>query len=526
MSDSVIAAPDHKIQGRPGTVPILPLIVLCGVLLLPIGTIVFSVFSPSDGTIRHLMDTVLADYVVNSLALMLGVGVLVLMLAILPAWLVTMYRFPASTILEWALLLPLAMPAYIIAYTYTGLLDVSGPVQVFIRETFGLRYGEYWFPVIRSLGGAIAMLAFVLYPYVYLLTRTAFVEQSVGVLEVSRTLGCNARQAFVRVALPLARPAIPAGLALVIMETLSDYGTVQYFGIPVFTTGIFKTWFGLGSSVAAAQLSAILMSAILILLVLERWSRRQVSYQHTSSRYNRLRRTHLTGLKGVGALIYCSLPVVIGFLVPAGQLISWVTQTWQLTIDSAFLELVRNTIGLAATLSVVALLPALLAAYTTRQRQDLLSRSLVRLLGMGYAIPGTVVAVGVLIPLAFLDNTIDSIARARLDFSTGLIFSGTVFALLLAYLVRFLPVSLNTVDAGLARIKPTMDDTARSLGLRPFTVLRKVHMPVIRGSLLTACLLVFVDVMKELPATLVLRPFNFNTLAVRTYELANDERLA
>jgi len=501
-------------------------VLLAALLALPVLVVFSSLFVSSGDVWRHLYATVLWDYIGNSLLLMLGVAFFALQLGIIPAWLVTMYRFPGSRILEWALLLPLAMPAYIIAYTYTGMLDVAGPLQSWLRELFVLEYGDYWFPEVRSLGGAIAMLSLVLYPYVYLLSRAAFIEQSICVLEVARTLGAGPYQAFGKVALPLARPAIIAGLSLVMMETLADYGTVQYFGVSTFTTGIFRTWFGLGSSTAAAQLSALLMLFILLLVVLESRSRRQARYHHTSTRYSKLRPRHLCGWARVWACIFCALPVLFGFLIPALQLFLWAQQTYQQVVNKNFFLLLAHSVELAVLTALIALFVALFVGYSKRLQAGLVTRAALRLLGMGYAIPGTVVAVGVLVPFSWLDNRISLWMEAHFSINTGLLLSGTLFALVFAYLVRFLPVSLHTVTAGLDKIKPSMDEAGRSLGLSAGSILRKLHMPMMKGSLWTALLLVFVDVLKELPATLILRPFNFNTLAVRTYELANEERLA
>lgn len=492
---------------------------------IPIFTIVASLGGDSDGVWQHLADTLLWEYIIQSLALMLGVGLLVLVLGVGPAWLVTMTRFPGSRILEWALVLPLAMPAYIIAYTYTGMLDVTGPVQGFIRDTFELRFGDYWFPQIRSLGGAVTMLALVLYPYVYLLSRMAFLEQSVCVLEVSRTLGAGPWKAFSRIAVPLARPAIIAGLALVLMETLADYGTVQYFGLSTFTTGIFRTWFGMGSATAAAQLSVVLMMFILILVIAEQWSRSRAQYHHTSTKYSRLAQIPLHGWRKWLAVICCTLPVLLGFLVPFLQLAWWSWDTRHLVDFSAFSTLLFNSLRLAATAAVIALVLGLTIVYVKRLQPTLLMRSSFRVLSLGYAIPGTVIAVGVLIPFAWFDNTLDGWMQSRFDISTGLLLSGTLVAVVFAYVVRFLPVAMNTLDAGLTKIRPSMDDAGRSMGFGSWQILRRIHVPMLRVSLLTASLLVFVDVMKELPATLILRPFNFNTLAIRTYELANQERL-
>ncbi len=530
MINSMDGAPEGALSslktGIYSRLPMLGILLLCLLLSVPVLTIITSITSSSDGVWQHLYDTVLGDYVTHSLTLLVGVGLAVLVLGIGPAWLVTMTRFPGSRILEWALVLPLAMPAYIIAYTYTGMLDIGGPLQVWIRETFDVRFGDYWFPNVRSLAGAVAMLSLVLYPYVYLLSRTAFLEQSVCVLEVSRTLGASPWQAFTRVAMPLARPAIIAGLSLVLMETLADYGTVQYFGVSAFTTGIFRTWFGLGSLTAAAQLAAVLLIFILFLVMTEHWSRQKARYHHTSNKYSRLPQIPLTGWKRAAAMVYCMLPVLLGFLIPFIQLSLWAVDTWHLVDKDSFFTLFVNSLELASVTAIIALVLGVFITYSKRLRPTLPLRGVVRVMGLGYAIPGTVIAVGVLIPFAWFDNTLDAWMREHFDIATGLLLSGTLIAVVFAYLVRFLPVALNTLDAGLGKIKPTMDDVGRSMGLSPLQILRRVHVPLLQGSLLTASLLVFVDVLKELPATLILRPFNFNTLAIRTYELANQERLA
>ncbi|MFT5394973.1 MAG: iron(III) transport system permease protein [Gammaproteobacteria bacterium] len=493
---------------------------------IPLAVVFGSLFFPEYEVWEHLRATVLTDYIGNSLALLVGVGFFSLLLGVIPAWMVTMYRFPFSRQLEWALLLPMSMPAYIIAYSYTGALDVAGPLQTMLREFTGWQYRDYWFPEVRSLGGAIAMLSLVLYPYIYLLARAAFIEQSVCVLEVSRTLGCNAVDAFRRVALPLARPAIMVGLSLVVMETLADYGTVQYFGVSTFTTGIFRTWFGLGNSLAAAQLSALLLVFVAVFLYLEKRSRKQARYHHTSNRYSSLMQQRLTKGHGLIALTICAAPLVFGFIIPVSLLINWAIDTYADVLGKDFYLLLFHSLLLAFVTSALALAIALFMAYSNRNNQSLLNRILVRFVSMGYAIPGTVIAVGVLIPFAWFDNSLDTLLMENLNISSGLLISGTVFTLVFAYLVRFLAVSINTVEAALGKIKPVMDEVAKTTGMRAGTIVKRIHMPMMRGSLLTALLLVFVDVLKELPATLILRPFNFNTLAVRTYELANEELLA
>lgn len=495
-------------------------------LMLPLVVVIGYIFLPTGDVWSHLVDTVLLDYVTNSLLLMLGVAIGTLVLGVGSAWLTSMCSFPGRGIFEWALLLPMAIPAYIIAYTYTGLFEFAGPVQSMLREWTGWGYGDYWFPEIRSLEGAALMLSLVLYPYVYLLTRAAFLNQSLCVLDVSRTLGNTPLQTFLRVALPLARPAIVAGLSLALMETLADYGTVQYFGVSTFTTGIFRTWYGLDSAPAAAQLSATLLVFVFALIFLEGRSRKQARYHHTSQRHQAIRRFPLRGWQSAAAFTFCSGALFFGFLLPAGQLLVWAMTVAEQSLDREFLLLILNSLQLAGMAALLALLLALFLGYGRRTMQGRIVQAAVRIAGLGYAVPGTVIAVGVIIPFAWFDNTLDSWMRDRFSISTGLLLSGTLVALLFAYLVRFLAVSLQTVEAGLGRIRPSMDESARSFGLRPLQIMGRVHIPILKGSLLTALLLVFVDVLKELPATLILRPFNFNTLAVRAYELASDERLA
>ena len=502
-------------------------IILVAILFsVPTLTILSFVFQPANDIWQHLYDTVLTEYIINSITLVFGVSIGVLLLGVSTAWLTSLCNFPGKKWFVWTLLLPLAMPAYIIAYTYTGMFDFAGPIQTSLRELTGWGYREYWFPEIRSLGGAITMLSLVLYPYVYLLARASFLEQSVCVLEVSRSLGCGPWCSFYRVALPLARPAIVAGLSLSLMETLADYGTVSYFGIGVFTTGIFRTWFGLGDESAAAKLAALLLLFVFTLIVIERASRKKLRYHHTSNKYRKLDVYQLKGIYALSAFIICFIPVFFGFLLPGGQLFYWAVITFKEMVDTSFITLTVNSLMLAAVASILSLLLALLLAYGKRLLNKKSVTSAVSISSMGYAIPGTVIAVGIIIPFAWFDNVIDTFMRDNFNVSTGLILSGTVFAVLFAYMVRFLAVSVQTVESGLGKIKYSMDDAARSLGYTPIETLRKVHIPLMKGTILTSLLIVFVDVLKELPATLILRPFNFNTLAVRAFELASDERLA
>lgn len=496
-------------------------------ILLPILVVLGSVFADASEVWAHLADTVLMEYITNSLVLMLGVGIGVLVVGVGTAWLVTMCKFPGVSIFEWALLLPLAAPAYLLAYTYTDWLEYFGPVQTGLRSLFGWQTpADYWFPNVRSMGGAIAMFTLTLYPYVYMLARVAFLEQSVCTIEASRSLGCGPWRGFWKVALPLARPAIAAGLSLALMETLNDFGTVQYFSVQTFTTGIYRTWFGRGERVAAAQLSAMLMLFILALILLERWSRRQAKYYQANNSLQAPTVYKLGWAKGLLATLICALPIALGLLLPGWLLAQMTFENWDNALGNRFYSLASNSLTVAGITAAIALFLSLILAYGQRLNGNKLIRLGVRLAAMGYGIPGAVIAVGILIPVARLDNEIADAIKAISGSSPGLLISGTIAALVIAYLVRFLAVSLGSVESGLAKIRPNLDDAARSLGYSPTRTLAKIHTPLMTGSLLTAVMLVFVDVMKELPATLVMRPFNFDTLAVRVYQYASDERLA
>lgn len=499
-------------------------IATAALLTLPIVVIVFQIISEDMSVWHHLYETVLFDYVTNTLLLMFGVGVGVIILGVSTAWWTSSFDFPGRRIVSLLLLMPMAMPAYIIAYTYTGLLDYAGPVQSFIRSTFQVSYGEYWFFEIRSLTGAMLMLAFVLYPYVYLMSRAAFLSQSGNLLDVSRSLGVTPLRSFFKVTLPMARPAIIAGLSLVLMETLADYGTVEYFGVSTFTTGIFRTYYGLGSIAGAAQLATGLLAFVLLLVMLEKFSRRRIRYfSHTESQL-RPNRVKLTGWLQWIVLAWCMVPVSIGFLIPAAVLAYWSVKS-SLLLSPEFFVLIWNSFSLAFIAAFVAVSLALVLAYAARKSKSKLVNGAVQVTSLGYAMPGTIVAIGVVIALNGFDDAFLSFLERYTDIEFGLFLSGTLVAVVFAYTVRFLAVSLGSIQSGLQGIKPSIDQSAQLLGLTPSKIIRKVHVPLLSGSVLTAFLIVFVDVLKELPATLILRPFNFNTLAVRAYEFASDERL-
>ena len=508
-----------------------------GVLLIallistPLLSVLFSAFThigdeTSSDIWQHLATTVLPGYVMNSVGLMLGVGVGVLMLGVSTAWLVTMCRFPGSRIFEWALLLPLAAPSYLLAYTYTDFLEYFGPVQTGLRNLFGWETANsYWFPDVRSLPGAIVMFSLVLYPYVYMLARVAFQEQSLCTLEASRSLGCNPWRSFWTVALPLARPAIAAGTALALMETLNDYGTVEYFSVPTFTTGIYRTWFFMGERLAATQLASLLLLFIAGLIVLERLSRRQARYYQGVGSQSSVSQFQLRGMRAIAALLACALPIALGLLLPATLLLWMTLSNLDKSLNREFFELASHSLILASVTAILGILLALVLAYGARLQPGPGVRFGVQVAALGYAVPGAVIAVGILVPTGRLDNAIAQFAEQWLGVSTGLLLSGTVAALIFAYLVRFLAVAISTVQAGLTKIRPTLDDASRCLGNTPTQTLTQVHAPLLTGSLFTAATRGFVDVMKELPATMVIRPFNFDTLAVRVFQYASDERL-
>lgn len=525
MSSIALSAP----RGAVRSLPWLKLVALLAAALiaaplLSVGTHVFS--GGTGGTWAHLAATVLPDYVATTLWLCAGVGIGVAALGVGAAWLVTRHEFPLRSQFEWALVLPLAMPAYVMAYTYTDLLQYVGPVQTALREAFGWRRADYWFPDVRSTGGAVVMFVLVLYPYVYMLARTAFIERAGGLVEVARAMGLTPWQGFLRVSLPLARPAIAGGVALALMETLADYGTVSYFAVQTFTTGIYRAWFSLGDRVAAAQLALALLAFVIGVLVLERLSRGRSRFHDTTLRRGGVARLTLRGPKAWAAVLACALPLVLGFLLPAGLLLDMALTEGDAQFGGRFLLLARNSVLVSGLTALAAVALALLIAYAARSHAGPATRWAHRIAGLGYALPGSVIAVGVLIPVTRLDHAIATLLRETLHLEIGLVFTGGIAALVYACLVRYLTAALQAVDAGLSKITPHMDDAARSLGHGPAETLRRVHLPLLRGSVLTAALLVFIDVMKELPATLVMRPFNFDTLATQAYTLASDERLA
>lgn len=505
---------------------VLTVTVFSGLLAIPLIVIVLSFFQPAAGaTLANLADTVLPGYVANSALLVLWVGLGVAIIGTGTAWLVSACQFPGRRAFEWLLILPLAVPAYVMAYAYTEFLSHPGAVQTLLRDVTGWGPRDYWFPRIRTLEGAAVMFVFVLYPYVYLLARTAFLTQSRVAFEAARVLGRGPFVAFWRVALPMARPAIVIGIALALMETLADYGTVAHFAVPTFTTGIYRSWFSIGDRVAAAQLAGALLTFVFVLIWIERVQRGKARYQ-TARSTQPLQRFHLTGWKSAGAIVFCTVPLIIGFLLPIALLVELAIDGGHALFGPRYLGFVRNSFILASLAALLTVVIALALPSVQRLAKAPILTHVIRFAAMGYAIPGSIIAVGILIPMAGFDNWLDGLMREHFDISTGLLLTGTIIGLLFAYIVRFLAVALAPVEAAFERITPRMDDAARVLGARKSRVFRAIHAPLLRSGILVGALIVFVDVMKELPATLILRPFNFETLATQAFRLASDERLA
>lgn len=492
--------------------------------LLPIVAVVLASFGGGVETLAHLVETVLPRYVGNTLVLVIAVACGTLAVGTGAACFVTMTEFRGRRLLEILLVLPLAFPAYVLAYAYTHLLDHPGIVQTSLRALMGWGPRDYWFPEIRSLGGAALMLTLVLYPYVYLLSRAAFLGQSASTFHAARALGKTPLRAFLLVTLPMARPAIAAGVLLATMETIADFGTVSYFGVPTFATGIYTSWFSMADRAAAAQLSLGLLAFALTLAVLERRSRGEAKY-HAGQRVERLGRLRLTGWSEVAAWALCVIPVLLGAVIPVIALAIMGQGSGQDLLSKRYVDFIQNSLILAGTAAVLTVLAAIVLGYFHRASRSAGARWAIHAGRLGYAVPGGVIAVGLMVPFAAFDNALDAVMRDWFGVSTGLLFTGSIWVLVFAYMIRFMAAAIGAYEGGQSAINPNLDAAARMLGQTSYGTLRRVHLPILTPSLLTALLIVFVDVMKELPATLILRPFNFDTLAVQAHRLAADERL-
>jgi iron(III) transport system permease protein len=501
-------------------------LVIAAIVVMPILSVVWIALTPGDNIWPHLLSTTLPRYMRNTLILMVSVGLLAGMIGTGAAWLITRYRFPLSRWLEWLLLLPLAIPAYVGAYALVDMFEYAGPIQTGLRQMMGWTTSrDYWFPQIRSIGSAIVVLTAALYPYVYLLARAAFREQSGAAEEVARSLGAGPWGRFARVGLPLARPAIAAGMAIVMMETVNDFGAVDYFAVQTLTTGIFSVWLEAGNAAGAAQIASVVLVLVILLVGLEKSSRRRIRFFNLSTRHRPVEAVTLRGAAAWLATVLCFFPFAVGFLLPGGVILSHALANAGRWADPALLRALFNTLTVGGIAAGVTVLAGVFMVYGVRLSGRRLPRLLLPLTTIGYAAPGAVLGVGLLIPLAALDHRIADMIAAVTGFDPGLLLTGSATALVLAYTVRFFAIAQGAADAAMGRVSPSLAMAARSLGRNQGQVLGQVYYPLIRGSVASALLLVFVDCVKELPATLLLRPFNYNTLATRVHDQASLENL-
>ncbi|CED70539.1 iron(III) ABC transporter, permease protein [Aliivibrio wodanis] len=496
-------------------------------LVLPILAILYTALGNTDDIFTHLFNTVLPTYTLNTVLLVFGAMFFSLILGVPSAWFMAMCRVPSSSVLQWALVLPLAMPAYIVGYIYTDWLDFAGPIQVLLRDITGWQsYGDYWFPDIRTLTGAILVMSLVLYPYVYLLARAAFMEQNISLLQSARLLKCTPWESFKRISLPLARPSIAVALSLVAMEALGDFGTVSYFAVNTLTTAVYDTWLGYSNLNAAAKVSAFMLMGILLLISGERYSRRKQKMFQEKFNTNEEFQYELHGWKKWGAFTWCWGLVSIAFIFPLLQLISYSFHYFEESWTAEFQEYAVNSLYVSSIAAIIAVIIAIVVNFLHRlQPSSKWSVLPMRLASLGYAVPGTVLAIGVMLPMIGLDHLVNDISK-QLGFGmVGLIFSGSIFALIFASVTRFSAVAIGSIESNLNKIPPSLDMASRTLGCGTWEMLRRVHFPLIRRGCLIAGLLVFIETMKELNAALLLRPFNFETLATYVFNFASDEQL-
>ena len=495
-------------------------------LFSPVIALVIEALVPAEELFSHLWNTVLPDYIFNSILLISGVGLLGFILAVPAAWIIATCNIPGRKQLQWLLVLPLAMPSYVVAYIYTDLLEYAGPVQRLLRSLTGWESAaDYRFPEVRSIGGAILVLSLVLYPYLYLLTRTAFMEQARSQVLASRLLGCSPSQSFWRVSMPMARPAIITGIALMAMETLGDFATVSYFAIPSLTTAVYDTWLGYGSLNAAAKISAMMLLVVMLLISAEKYSRRRLQLYQKSTGQEQKEAFQLKGWKKWLALGWCWMLVTLGFLLPCVILLDYLVNYFSQSWSPELFEYGMNSLMVSGAAALFACLVALFLGLYQRLKNTTASKIPAKLVSTGYALPGNVLAIGVLIPLVLADYGINNLLVSLGASPAGLIFSGSVFAIIFAYAVRFSAVAVGSVESSLGRISPSLDMASRTLGSNASDMARRIHIPLVRKGLLAGALLVFIECMKELPAALLLRPFNFETLATWVFQYVSDEKL-
>ncbi|MFL2686378.1 MAG: ABC transporter permease [Thermodesulfobacteriota bacterium] len=500
-------------NGIKSTIFLSPSILLGILFSIPALIIIFSLFLPFSENWIHLKDTVLNEYISNSWKLLIGVSIGVFIIGVSTAWLTSTCNFFGKNFFVWGLVLPFAIPPYIMAYSFTGLFDSYGTANELMKLIFNLDSDEVFFPSVRNISGAILIFSFTLYPYVFLISRTAFLNQSRDIFDISRTLGLSKSKTFLKVALPLARPAIIAGIMLVAMETLSDFGAVEHFAVPTFTSGIFRTWFGMNDIITAKQLAAFLFLLFLIFIVIEKYSRRKLQYNNISTSNRKLVPVQLYGIKQIGAFITCFIPVLIGFFIPFIQLLYWAVAHKLSYFDSSFFIAAFNTIYLSIIAVLICIITSLVINFFIRLNKNNFLTMINKIISSGYGIPGIVLALGVLEFFSFLDD------------SFNVLFTGSILGLVFAYSVKFYALPNSNIQSGFNKISSSLDDISDTLGHTKFSLLTKIHLPLLRTSFLTAILVFLIEVIKELPATLILRPFNFDTLSVSAYLYASDDRM-
>jgi iron(III) transport system permease protein len=500
-------------------------VLLALVLVLPILAIFYTSIGGDNDLFEHLLNTVMPTYAANTLWLVLGVMGLSLLMGIPSAWLMAMCRLPSAKFLQWALVLPLAMPGYIIAYIFTDWFDYAGPLQIFLRDLTGWGAGEYWFPDMRTLGGAIWVLSLVLYPYVYLLCRAAFMEQSVSILQSARLLKCSPWQSFWRISLPIIRPSIAVSLSLVAMEAIGDFGTVSYFAVSTLTTAVYDTWLGYSNLGAAAKISSIMLLVVILLISSERYSRRKQKLFQSQFNSHESFHYELKGWKKWAAVIWCWSIVSVAFILPVVQLIHYAYLYFSQSWTAQFYQYAINSLQVSVFAALIALIIAVIVNFNNRLTGSRSSNAFVRMASLGYAVPGTVLAIGVMVPVLTADHWVNDIAKMMDLGRPGLVFSGSMFAIVFAFVVRFSAVAIGTIESSLNKVSPSLDMAARTMGCNSSKMLRLVHIPLMKRGALIAFLLVFIESMKELNAALLLRPFNFETLATYVYNFASDEQL-
>ena len=496
---------------------ILPIFLFL-IFVTPVILVLSSLFYGYSDNWFHLYNYVLSEYIINSIFLIIGVSFFVVLIGVFSSWLVTYYDFVGKSFFEWALILPLAVPPYILAYTFTEIFDTYGSANVLLNNIFLLDDKKIFFPNVRNIYGAIAVFSFTLYPYVYLVSRMAFINQSISIIEAGRILGLSRVEAFFKLSIPLIRPAIFAGLALVIMETLSDFGAVEHFAIPTFTTGIFRTWYGMYDLNTAMQLSSLLLVFVIIFLVIERISRKKASFVSSNSLYKNYNVIKLKGYNNLFAMLFCFIPIFMGFILPITELLNWTINYKLDFFNKDFLESSFNSLLLAIIAALLCTMISFLINFSARFHGNKFLSFLSSTLMLGYAVPGLILAIGITQLLTFLDNYIEF-------FNFNFILTGSLIGLIIAYIIKSYALSNSTIEAGFQRVSSSLDDVSKTLNISGIKLMYKIHLPLVKTGLLTSILLVGSEVIKELPATLILRPFNFETLAVSAYNYASEERM-